>query len=84
MAAGDVWRLQKQVRNTRDVLKALTAHNKKFLHLRDKILPDLREGLKIKQEIIKAEYSYLTFESVQLLSGVSTEMFPTAFANTLS
>ncbi|KAG0571547.1 hypothetical protein KC19_VG021000 [Ceratodon purpureus] len=82
LATGGVWRLQKQVRNTRDFLWALTKHNKKFLHLRDKILPDLREGLKLKQEKIRAEFSYLMFENASVVSNY-TEMFPTACANSI-
>jgi flagellar biosynthesis chaperone FliJ len=71
LAAGDVWRLQKQIRNTRDVLMALTKHNKKFLYLRDKTLPELREKLKRNQEKIKAEFSYLTRAAMRFDSVTS-------------
>ena len=63
MAAGDVWRLQKEVWNAKDVLQTLTKHNKKFLHLRDKIIPNLEQSLKKKQEKIKANYIHLVFKN---------------------
>lgn len=66
MAAGDVWRLQKEVRNAKDLLQTLTRHNRKFLQLRDKIIPDLQQSLKKKQENIKADYSHLMFDSALL------------------
>lgn len=81
LAAGDVWRLQKEVRNTKDVLLSLTKHNRKFLHLRDKVLPNLQEIQKTKQENIKAKYSYQMFASVHLWFTFSTTLFLIAFSN---
>lgn len=55
MAAGDVWRLQKEQREAKERLVSLTKHNRKFLYYRDLVLPELEKSFKIKTEKLKAE-----------------------------
>jgi len=58
MTARHVQRVQKEHRVLTKLLNELTAHNKKFLLLRDTILPEQKAWKKLKEDNIQAS-SYL-------------------------
>ncbi|KAG0574559.1 hypothetical protein KC19_VG271400 [Ceratodon purpureus] len=53
MTSGEARRVQKEHRILTKLLKEMTAHNKKFLLLRDTILPELKAYVKQKEDNIK-------------------------------
>lgn len=74
MTAGDVRRVQKEYRVLSKLLKEMTAHNKKFLLIRDTILPELKAWMKQKEDNIKAN-SHLMLEGVYIFPPSKSQEF---------